>query len=93
MNKFDTSFRGYNKEQVKTYFDHVIKQYENLLNEKKAQNNQQLYKNQKVRKKGKSLTFLSKIAVFLLNSIKKIKLKYTYIYSKRACAQLNKSTS
>ena len=36
MNKFDTSFRGYNKEQVKAYFDHVIKQYENLLNEKKA---------------------------------------------------------
>ena len=36
MNKFDTSFRGYNKEQVKNYLDHVIKQYENLLNEKKA---------------------------------------------------------
>ena len=36
MNKLDTSFRGYNKEQVKAYFDHVIKQYENLLNEKKA---------------------------------------------------------
>ncbi len=36
MNKFDTSFRGYNKEQVKSYFDYVIKQYENLLNEKKT---------------------------------------------------------
>ena len=36
MNKFDTSFRGYNKEQVKNYFDRVIKQYESLLNEKKA---------------------------------------------------------
>ena len=36
MNRFDTSFRGYNKEQVKNYLDHVIKQYENLLNEKKA---------------------------------------------------------
>jgi len=35
MNKFETVFRGYNKEQVKSYFDHVIKQYESLLNEKK----------------------------------------------------------
>jgi len=39
MNKFDTSFRGYNKEQVKSYFDHVINEYEKLLNEKKESDN------------------------------------------------------
>lgn len=36
MNNFDTVFRGYDKEQVKSYFDKVIDEYENLLNEKKA---------------------------------------------------------
>lgn len=35
MKKFDTAFRGYDKEQVKNYFDNVIKQYELLLNSKK----------------------------------------------------------
>lgn len=35
MNNFDTVFRGYDKEQVKSYLDKVIKEYERLLNEKK----------------------------------------------------------
>ena len=36
MEKFETVFRGYNKDQVKSYFDEVIRQYESLLNSKKA---------------------------------------------------------
>lgn len=35
MNGFDTSFRGYDKNQVKSYLDMIIKKYETLLNEKK----------------------------------------------------------
>ena len=35
MNNFDTAFRGYNKEQVKSYLDKIIYEYERLLNEKK----------------------------------------------------------
>ena len=35
MNNFDTVFRGYDKEQVKSYLDKVIIEYEKLLNDKK----------------------------------------------------------
>ncbi|MCI6349742.1 MAG: DivIVA domain-containing protein [Tenericutes bacterium] len=35
MNNFDTVFRGYDKSQVKSYLDKVIREYERLLNEKK----------------------------------------------------------
>lgn len=35
MNNFDTVFRGYDKEQVKSYLDKVIVEYEKLLNDKK----------------------------------------------------------
>lgn len=35
MNRFNTVFRGYDKEEVKKYLDKVIKEYERLLNEKK----------------------------------------------------------
>lgn len=35
MNNFDTVFRGYDKEQVKSYLDKVIVEYERLLNDKK----------------------------------------------------------
>ncbi len=35
MNDFDTVFRGYDKSQVKSYLDKVIREYERLLNEKK----------------------------------------------------------
>lgn len=35
MNNFEIVFRGYDKDQVKAYFDKVIDEYERLLNEKK----------------------------------------------------------
>ena len=35
MNNFDTTFRGYDKEQVKSYLDKIIAEYETLLNAKK----------------------------------------------------------
>ncbi len=35
MNNFNTTFRGYDKEQVKSYLDKIIYEYERLLNEKK----------------------------------------------------------
>lgn len=35
MSNFNTVFRGYDKEQVKSYLDNVIKEYERLLNAKK----------------------------------------------------------
>ena len=35
MNNFDTVFRGYDRSQVKSYLDKVIREYERLLNEKK----------------------------------------------------------
>ena len=35
MNNFDTVFRGYDKSQVKSYLDKVIREYERLLNGKK----------------------------------------------------------
>lgn len=35
VQKFETVFRGYNKEQVEEYFDNVIKEYEQLLERKK----------------------------------------------------------
>ena len=36
MEKFETVFRGYNKAQVKSYFDNVIREYERLLESKKV---------------------------------------------------------
>ena len=39
MKKFDTVFRGYDKQQVQTFLDEVIKNYEQLL--KKSQQTQQ----------------------------------------------------
>ncbi len=35
MNNFSTVFRGYDKEEVKSYLDNVIVEYEKLLNSKK----------------------------------------------------------
>ena len=35
MNNFNTTFRGYDKSEVKAYLDKVITEYERLLNEKK----------------------------------------------------------
>ena len=35
MNNFSTTFRGYDKEEVKSYLDKVINEYERLLNAKK----------------------------------------------------------
>ena len=35
MNNFSVAFRGYNKEEVKSYLDKVIVEYESLLNAKK----------------------------------------------------------
>lgn len=39
MNNFNTVFRGYDKNEVKSYLDKVIKEYERLLNEKKMADN------------------------------------------------------
>lgn len=39
MNNFNTVFRGYDKNEVKSYLDKVIKEYERLLNEKKLADN------------------------------------------------------
>ena len=36
MSNFSTTFRGYDKEEVKSYFDKVINEYERLLSAKKA---------------------------------------------------------
>ena len=36
MNNFSTVFRGYDKEEVKSYLDKVIYEYERLLSAKKA---------------------------------------------------------
>lgn len=35
MNNFNTTFRGYDKSEVKAYLDKIIAEYERLLNEKK----------------------------------------------------------
>ncbi len=35
MNNFNTTFRGYDKAEVKAYLDKIIAEYERLLNEKK----------------------------------------------------------
>jgi cell division initiation protein len=39
MNNFDTVFRGFDKEQVKSYLDKIIDEYERLLNDKKEADN------------------------------------------------------
>ena len=39
MKKFDTVFRGYNKQQVQTFLDEIIKNYEQLL--RKSQQTQE----------------------------------------------------
>ena len=39
MKKFDTVFRGYDKQQVQTFLDEIIKNYEQLL--RKSQQTQE----------------------------------------------------
>ena len=39
MKKFDTVFRGYDKQQVQTFLDEIIRNYEQLL--KKSQQTQE----------------------------------------------------
>lgn len=48
MNNFSTAFRGYDKDEVKSYLDKVIKEYERLLNSKKEADRKILELNNKL---------------------------------------------
>ena len=73
MNNFDTVFRGYDKEQVKSYLDKVIYEYDRLLSAKKASDQEVLKLRQDLQKYEKLESTLNRALFSAENSAEDIR--------------------
>ena len=73
MNNFSTVFRGYDKEEVKSYLDKVIYEYERLLSAKKASDQEVLKLRQELQKYEKLETTLNRALFSAENSAEDIR--------------------